>query len=109
MYDYSKELETFWGEKVRLSDDFKDKLWQHRKANRDRLIARLPDLIPDVSISASSFKPQGSMAMGTIVQTRFAEEEYDIDDGLVLLRSELKDEYSNELSAWRPKSGCEKP
>lgn len=103
MYDYSKELEAFWDEKVRLSAVFKDKLRQHRKANRDRLIARLPDLIANVSISASSFKPQGSMAMRTIVQTRFAEEEYDIDDGLVLLRSELKDEYSNELSAMETK------
>ncbi len=103
MYDYSKEIEAFWDQKVRLSAVFKNKLRKHRQANRDRLISRLPDRIPGVTISQSSFKPQGSMAMRTIVQTRFAEEEYDIDDGVVLSRSELKDDAGNELSAMEAK------
>ncbi len=99
VYDYSKQIKEFWDQKVRLGDTFKQKLFKHRQANRDRLIARLPDLIEGVQIGSSSFKPQGSMAMKTIIQTCFAEEEYDIDDGLVLLKSDLKDSDGSELSA----------
>ena len=51
-------------------------------------------------MSESSFKPQGSMANDTIIQTVFVKEEYDIDDGLVLSREELVDEEENELSAY---------
>ena len=97
MYDYSERIEAFRDHRVRLSAEFREKLLAHRKANRDRLIARLPDFIKGVSISESNFKPQGSFAMGTVIQTRFAYEEYDIDDGLVLWRHELVDENLREL------------
>jgi len=97
MYDYSNKIEQFWYEKVRLSDSFKDKLYKHRKSNRDRLISRLPESIPNLTINDNSFKPQGSMAMQTIIQTRFDEEEYDIDDGIVLQKSELLNAYGSEL------------
>ncbi len=98
MYDYSDNIEKFWEKKVSLPKDFKDKLYDRRQSNRDRLIARLPDNIKNISISNSSFKPQGSMAMQTIIQTKFENEEYDIDDGLVLLKKELIDENEKELS-----------
>jgi len=97
MYDYSKKIDEFWYEKVRLNDAFKDKLYKHRKSNRDRLISRLPVSIPHLTIYDNSFKPQGSMAMQTIIQTRFDEEEYDIDDGLVLQKSELVNATGSEL------------
>jgi cyclic GMP-AMP synthase DncV-like protein len=103
MYDYSERIEAFRDKKVRLSPEFREKLLAHRKANRDRLIARLPDFIKGVSISESSFKPQGSFAMGTVIQTRFVDEEYDIDDGLVLGRDELVDENGVELTAQQVK------
>ena len=32
MYDYSKQIEAFWDEKIRLSASFKDKLLQHRQS-----------------------------------------------------------------------------
>ncbi len=99
MYDYSQQIEAFRDQKVRLSEDFKEKLLKHRQANRDRLTARLPDQIPGVTVGKSSFKPQGSMAMRTIIQTRFADEEYDIDDALVLWKKELKNKDDKELSA----------
>jgi hypothetical protein len=99
MFDFSKQIEAFWNENVRLSATFKDKLLKHRQSNRDRLIANLPEQIDDVTIGKSSFKPQGSMAMKTIIQTRFSEEEYDIDDGLVLWKSELIEENGKELTA----------
>jgi len=104
MYDYSKNIEAFWGEKIRLSDNFKNKLFNHRQSNRNRLITRLPDQITGLNIGESSFKPQGSMAMKTIIQTRFLEEEYDIDDGLVLWKKELVDEKGNELTAMEAKN-----
>jgi hypothetical protein len=99
MFDYSERIEKFREEKVRLSPAFREKLLAHRKANRDRLIARLPDHIPGITISESNFKPQGSVAMGIVIQTRFSEEEYDIDDGLVLPKDELVDEHGQSLSS----------
>lgn len=99
MYDYSEQIAAFRRERVKLSKAFKDKLYDHRDANRNRIISRLPGLIEGVSKSSISFKPQGSMAMGTIIQTIFAEEEYDIDDGLILAKADLKDKNGKELSA----------
>ena len=99
MFDYSAQIEAFRDERVRLSTSFKQKLYDHRDANRDRLISRLPGRIKGLSISLGSFKPQGSMAVDTVIQTKFVYEEYDIDDGLILRRSELKDDDGNELSA----------
>src|SRR5437016_6579729 len=103
MFDYSERIEEFRDKKVRLSAEFREKLLAHRNANRDRLIARLPDFIKAVSISESNFKPQGSFAMGTVIQTRFVDEEYDIDDGLVLWRHQLVDENGVELTAQQTK------
>ncbi len=108
MYDYSEQIDAFWDQKVRLSAAFKGKLLKHRKTNRDRLITHLPDQIPEVTIGPSSFKPQGSMAMRTIIQTRFPEEEYDIDDGLVLWKKELKDETGHDLTASETKERVRK-
>ena len=99
MFDYSEQIEAFREEKVRLPKGFKEKLFAHRDSNRDRLISRLPKRIEGLSISQSSFKPQGSSAVRTIVQTKFVYEEYDIDDGLVLWRDELVDDDGNELTA----------
>jgi hypothetical protein len=41
--------------------------------------------------------------MGTIIQTRFVDEEYDIDDGLVLWRDDLVDDSGVELTAQQVK------
>ncbi|WP_309021377.1 cyclic GMP-AMP synthase DncV-like nucleotidyltransferase [Pelagicoccus sp. SDUM812002] len=99
MFDYSKQIESFRDKKVRLGSDLKQKLYDHRKANRDRLINRLPGYIEDLRISSGSFKPQGSMAVDTIIRTKFKYEEYDIDDGLVLWRDDLVDENGAEVSS----------
>lgn len=98
MFDYSARIERFRDERVRLSADLESKLLAHRKANRDRLIARLPEEIKGVTLGESSFRPQGSFAMGTVIQNKFADDEYDIDDGLVLLRHQLKDGQGVELT-----------
>ena len=99
MFDYSERIEAFRDQKVRLSSDFLEKLLAHRKANRERLINNLPEEIPGVTLGVSSFKPQGSVAMGTVIQTKFANEEYDIDDGVVLWRHQLVDKEGKELAA----------
>lgn len=98
MFDYSARIEAFRDQKVRLTASLEKKLLDHRKANRDRLILRLPNGIDGVTLGEASFRPQGSFAMGTVIQTRFTDEEYDIDDGLVLRRHQLKDANGNELT-----------
>jgi len=103
MYNYSARIENFRLEKVRLPFDFEQKLLGHRKANRDRLICRLPEEIEGVTIGESSFKPQGSFAMQTVIQTRFTDEEYDIDDGVVLWKHQLVNKDGEELTAMEAK------
>lgn len=104
MFDFSEQITRFLEEKVKLSNEFQQKLLHHRQANRDRIISRLPKEIHDIRVSDYSFKPQGSMAMKTIIQTRFPEEEYDIDDGLCLKKEDLKDTYNCELTVFKVKS-----
>ncbi len=99
MFNYSERIEAFREAKVRLSADFRGKLLAHRTANRDRLISRLPDFIKGITIGEASFRPQGSFAMRTVIQTRFIDEEYDIDDGIVLWKHQLVDENGIELTA----------
>ena len=103
MFDHSQSIEAFRDKKVRLSSSFADKPLDHRKANRDRLSDRLPDYIEGLTIGESSFRPQGSFAVQTVIQTRFLDEEYDIDDGLVLWRHQLLEADGSELSAGRMK------
>ena len=104
MFDYSERLKAFRSERVRLTADFREKLLAHRKANRDRLIGRLPDFIKGITISEASFRPQGSFAMRTVIQTRFVYDEYDIDDGLVLWKHQLVDADEAELTAEQVKN-----
>ena len=99
MFDYSDQIKSFRRERIRLPADFREKLLAHRKANRDRLIRRLPNFIKGVTIGESSFRPQGSFAMRLVIQTRFVYEEYDIDDGLVLWKHQLVDADGVELTA----------
>lgn len=98
MFDYSAQIEEFRKQRVRLSPDFESKLLDHRKANRDRLILRLPGEIKGVTLGNGNFRPQGSFAMQTVIQTRFVDDEYDIDDGLVLWRHQLKDASGVDLT-----------
>ena len=99
MFDYSPQIAAFRDKKVRLSSVFTEKLLKHRKSNRDRLITRLSRHIPRADIGEANFKPQGSVAMGTVIQTKFSNEEYDIDDGLVIARSQLRKDGGGEMSS----------
>jgi Adenylyl/Guanylyl and SMODS C-terminal sensor domain len=99
MFDYSLQIDAFRDKRIRLSSTFKDKLLSHRVANRKRLISRLSNYISRTQIGESNFKPQGSVAMGTVIQTKFVDEEYDIDDGLVIPRSQLKNGHGQEMTS----------
>lgn len=98
MYDYSRQIDAFHDDKVVLSKWLSDRLVAHRAANEDRLIARLPQLKEGVRVSGGSFKSQGSFAMKTIIQTKFDNEEYDIDDGVVLWRADLRDKDGGDMT-----------
>lgn len=99
MFDYSTKLKKFFDKKITLPTDMRQMLLAHRKANADRLISRLPELQPKIRIGESNFRSQGSFAMDTVIQTRFIDEEYDIDYGLVIRRSQLVYNDGSEMTA----------
>jgi hypothetical protein len=99
MFDYSKQIEAFRDKKVRLTDSMKKMLRKHRKTNRNKLKSNLPKHLPKVSITDASFSPQGSFQMETIIQTKFEEQEYDVDDGILIKRNQLTDDNGNDLSS----------
>jgi len=71
MYNYDSQIKKFRHEKVTLPSDMRAMLLAHRKANADRIIARLPDFHDKVRVGETNFKSQGSFAMDTVIQTRF--------------------------------------
>ena len=99
MFDYSTQLQKFFDKKITLPSGMRKMLLAHRKANADRLIKRLPELHPKIRIGESNFRSQGSFAMDTVIQTRFTSEEYDIDYGVVIRRSQLVNEDGSEMTA----------
>lgn len=94
MYDFDSTLRKFQENKVNLSQSMLNKLSDHRQANEDRLSSRLKE--KGISISKNSFISQGSFAMKTLIQTCFEDDEYDIDDGVKLLREDLKKENAED-------------
>ncbi len=99
MFDYSTQLQKFFDKKITLPSDMRKMLLAHRKANADRLIKRLPELHPKIRIGESNFRSQGSFAMDTVIHTRLTYEEYDIDYGVVIRRSQLVNEDGSEMTA----------
>lgn len=99
MFDYNSQIKKFTDKKVTLPPDMREMLLAHRKTNACRLIKRLPELNPRVRIGESNFQSQGSFAMDTVIQTRFTAEEYDIDYGVVIRRSQLANSDGTEMSA----------
>ena len=99
MFDYNQQIRRFFDEKVKLASDMRQMLLDHRDANAKRLIKRLNEARDPISIGESDFQSQGSFAMDTVIQTKFVDEEYDIDYGVVIRRSQLVNQDGNELSA----------
>ena len=99
MFNYDQQLKKFYERKIKLPSSMRTMLLDHRKANADRLIARLSEHDPEIRIGESNFRSQGSFAMDTVLQTRFTNEEYDIDYGVVIRRSQLVNEDGEEMTA----------
>lgn len=94
MFDCSKEIRSFHDEAVTLPKAEQDKLRGHRDANQDRLkkgLEKNEDPAPE------KFIKQGSYAMRTMVQ--HPKNDYDIDDGVVFQREDLKGPQGGDKSA----------
>ncbi|MBC8472821.1 MAG: hypothetical protein H8D56_25445 [Planctomycetes bacterium] len=93
MIDCSKEIAKFHEEDVRLTAAQRQQMRDHRNANQKRLRKGLKDNekpLPDRNIK------QGSYAMHTMVQ--HPDNDYDIDDGAVFIRDDLKGERDGDMS-----------
>ncbi|MEM7481268.1 MAG: cyclic GMP-AMP synthase DncV-like nucleotidyltransferase [Acidobacteriota bacterium] len=85
MFDCSSEITDFHNAKVRLPKATQDLLRGQRDANRARVRAGLKAAEKP---KPERFVPQGSHAMYTINQQ--PENDYDIDEGVVFLKADLK-------------------
>jgi hypothetical protein len=99
VYNYSIQIQAFRDNEVALPKTIADILYARRKANRDRIVSRQGDYFPNTKITNDAFQPQGSMAIGTAVQKCFSDEEYDIDDGLIVPRDRLTNQDGKEMTA----------
>lgn len=87
MFECNLEIRNYHDEKVTLKQKDQDTLRGNRDANQSRLKDRLrenKDPLP------KKFVKQGSYAMRTMIQSK--ENDYDIDDGALFDRAELKDD-----------------
>ena len=94
IFDSSKEMGKYHNEKVRLSEDEKDKLRGYRDANLERLRNGLMKNNEPAYIKSIS---QGSYAMHTI--NKHPDNDYDIDVGIIFNREDLKGRQGGDKSA----------
>lgn len=92
--DCSDDIRSYHDNDVRLPEETRTKLREHRNTNRDRLKAGLEG---NENPSPIRFQKQGSYAMRTTVQ--HPRNDYDIDDGVVFAKSELVGERGAEMQA----------
>ncbi len=85
MFDYNEQIVGYEEDCVNLPQAVKDKLRDHRQANRNRLKRNRPD---DIRLCDDHFLPQGSMAINTTIQDK--DTAYDIDDGAWFYKEDLK-------------------
>lgn len=94
MYNYNDQVTAYHNQKVNLPEATRAKLRGHRSANQDRIIRNIRD---GVTVTKNSFVKQGSYAMWTTIQD--VNNDYDIDDGLIMKREELVGDRGAEMSA----------
>jgi hypothetical protein len=85
MFNYNEQIQAYETDCVNLPQEVKDKLRDHREANRNRLKRNRPE---SIRLNDNHFIPQGSMAIGTTVQEE--NNAYDIDDGVWFHKDDLK-------------------
>ena len=94
MFNYNEQIQAYEADLVNLHQAIKDKLRDHRQANRNRLKNGLPS---NIRINDSHFIPQGSMAIQTTVQEK--DNSYDIDDGVWFYEEDIKKDDGAERTA----------
>lgn len=92
MYDYNKQIAKYESEKVAIGNDVRSTLRSNRKANQERLRKNLPE-----GKTIQRFQKQGSYAHWTMVQN--PDNDYDIDDGVVFNKDDLKTSQGNDMGA----------
>lgn len=92
MYNYNKQIQKYESEKVAIGNDIRSMLRDNRKANQERLKKNLPENRP-----VQRFQKQGSYAHWTMIQNE--KNDYDIDDGIVFNKDDLKTSHNNDLGA----------
>lgn len=93
MIDCSKEISKFHGENVRLTEDQRQQMRDHRNSNQKRLREGLEDRKKPLPVRNIK---QGSYAMHTMVQ--HPDNDYDIDDGAVFIRDDLRGQRDGDMS-----------
>ncbi len=94
MFDCSNYIRQFHDDDVKLHDDEKQVLRDCRNTNRDRLKSALEK---DKKPAPLRFQKQGSYAMLTTIQ--HPDNDYDIDDGVVFKKDDLKSERGSDIQA----------
>jgi hypothetical protein len=87
MYNCDKDIRNLHGDRINLPERTRQKLRDNREANEKRVKSGLEkngDPQPD------RFVKQGSYAMKTMVQDQHGVNNYDIDDGIVFFREDIK-------------------
>lgn len=90
MFDLHKEMNEFYSDHVRLSEDEKKKLAEYRDINLKRLKAGLDKLGEENSVTYQYYqyhRNQGSYAMGTLNQ--HPDNDYDIDVAIIFKKDSL--------------------
>jgi hypothetical protein len=91
--DCAEDIRRYHDNDVKLPGEIRKKLREHRNANRDRLKENLSE---SEKPSPLRFQKQGSYAMRTTVQ--HPANDYDIDDGVVFAKADLKGERGGEMT-----------
>lgn len=94
MYNYNEQIQAYEDDCVNLPQPVKDKLRDHRDANRNRLKKNRPD---HIRLNDNHFIPQGSMDINATVQEE--DNAYDIDDGVWFHADDLKKKDGSSMTA----------
>lgn len=94
MFDCADDIRNYHDDDVKLSGDSRKTLRENRNANRDRLKENLKAAKKP---SPLRFQKQGSYAMRTTIQE--LDNAYDIDDGVIFDKEDLKGDRGAEMSA----------
>ena len=94
MHDCAQDIRDYHDDAVKLSEETRAKLRENRNANRDRLKDNLKEKKKPAPLR---FQKQGSYAMRTTIQE--ANNTYDIDDGVIFAKDDLKGERDGDMTA----------